>query len=174
MSLKLSYQGDNGDLETTSPNPLHSSPPQLVASDSAIFPRQVSPTSFALPSPENTNQAHTQRPFRRQTGHVQRAAAKKEMIGIKKSVVAKAAGFYRLLPTCRHPLSVSTLFRGKNPPQVAAAMRNTPGIARELLNCSCPSGSPRTTKYITKRVRYRGRKDSRPVEGRRVCVMHAE
>jgi hypothetical protein len=133
VSLKLSYQGDNGDLDPTSPNPLHSSPPQLVASDSAIFPRQVSPTSFALPSPENTNQAHTQRPFRRQTGHVQRAVAKKEMIGRKKSVVAKAAGFYRLLPTCRHPSSVSTRFRGNDSPQVAAATRNTPEIARELL-----------------------------------------
>ena len=83
MSLKLSYQGDNGDLDPTSPNPLHSSPPQLVASDSAIFPRQVSPTSFALPSPEFTYQAHTQSPFKRQTGHVQRAAAEKEMIGEK-------------------------------------------------------------------------------------------
>jgi len=83
VSLKLSYQGDNGDLDPTSPNPLHSSPPQLVASDSAIFPGHLLDTSFALPSPENTNQAHTQRPFRRQTGHVQRAAAEKEMIGEK-------------------------------------------------------------------------------------------
>ena len=112
---------------------MYSPLPQLVASDRAICPGQVSPTSFGLPSPENTNQARTQSPFQRQTGHVQRAAAKKEMIGRKKSVVAKAAGFYRLLPTCRHPSSVSTRFRGKKPSQVASGTRNTPGIARELL-----------------------------------------
>ena len=56
-----------------------------------------------------------------------------EMIGRKKSVVAKAAGCWRLLPTCRHPSSVSARFRGKKPSQVAAATRNSPGIARELL-----------------------------------------
>ena len=48
-------------------------------------------------------------------------------------MVAKAAGCWRLLPTCRHPSSVSARFRGKKPSQVAAATRNSPGIARELL-----------------------------------------
>jgi len=48
-------------------------------------------------------------------------------------VVAKAAGCEHLLPTCHHSQSVSARFRGKKLSQVAAATRDTPGIARELL-----------------------------------------
>jgi len=47
-------------------------------------------------------------------------------------VVAKAAGFERFLPACEHTPSVSARICGKRPPQVAPAMQNTPGIAREL------------------------------------------
>jgi len=73
-------------------------------------------------------------------------------------VVAKAAGFERFLPACEHTPSVSARICGKRPPQVAPAMQNTPGIARELL-------LPNTNKVHNEKGKIQRRK--RLAAGRR-------